>query len=37
MYRIILNGKVIPFKSYSEALDFQDKNGGTLYVKVYGD
>ena len=34
MYRVILNWKVIPFDTYSEALDFQQQNGGTIYQKI---
>ena len=36
MYRVLLNYKVYPFDSYSEALKFEQENGGTIYQKVYG-
>lgn len=34
MYRVVLNWKVIPFETYSEALTFQIKYGGTIYQKI---
>ena len=34
MYRVILNWKVIPFDTYSEALLFQQKYGGKIYQKI---
>ena len=34
MYRVLLNWKVIPFDSYSEALAFKQKYGGKIYQKI---
>lgn len=35
MYRIMLKGRIYPFKSYLEALAFKDENGGQIYQMVY--
>lgn len=36
MYRVMLrNGIIIPFDSYVQALEYQQKYGGTLYERVY--
>ena len=34
MYRVMFKYKIYPFKLYSEALEFKNKNGGTIYQKV---
>lgn len=36
MVKVLCGFKVHSFESYSEALDFQTKNGGTIYIKCYG-
>lgn len=36
MYRVMLKCKLFPFDSYSEALQFKQQYGGTIYMKVYG-
>jgi len=38
MFRVRLNFKIYPFKSYSEALQFKIKNGGQIcqLVESYG-
>lgn len=34
MFRVLIFGKSLPFKKYSEAMKFKLKNGGTLAIKV---
>ena len=36
MYRVLLNYKVYPFETYSEAFKFKQEHGGIIYQKVYG-
>lgn len=35
MFRVVKFGKSVPFSTYSEALQYQYENGGTIYVRVY--
>lgn len=35
MYRVVLWNKIVPFSNYSEALEYQQKNGGKIYQKFY--
>ena len=37
MYRVILKFKSYPFDSYSEALQFQQENGGLIYGRIYSE
>lgn len=34
MYRVLLKWKSFPFETYSEALSFQQQNGGVIYQKI---
>jgi len=34
-YRVLIGYRVYPFSSYSEALLFQQANGGVIYEQVY--
>ena len=34
-YRVVIGYKIYPFKSYSEAMLFQQANGGVIYEQVF--
>ena len=34
-YRVVLWDKIVPFKNYSEALDYKQENGGSIYMLAY--